>query len=86
MNTNEIEIIPYVVGLVSASICTNGTRAQAIEYMNDFHPTGLSHGWKSADYGFALRDALGNVVGEHTSNMLPCDQRPDTHTHYLLSC
>lgn len=86
MTENELEIIPYGVGLMSASVCTNGSRERAIEYMDDHHPTGLTHGWQPAEHGFALRDEVGNVVGEHASNTLPCDRKPETHTHYLLAC
>lgn len=86
MAENEVQITPYAVGLVAASVCTNGTPEQAIEYMDDHHPTGLSHGWSRSSDGFALRDESGNFVGYHTANVMPCDQSPDTHTHYLLQC
>lgn len=81
----EVQVIPYAVGLVSASVCTNGTPEQAIAYMDDRHPTGLSHGWSLSDGVFIGSDEQGNTF-ERESNTIPCDQSPDTHTHYLLQC
>lgn len=86
MIENEIEITPYSIGLVSASICTNGTPEQAIAYMDDQHPTGMSHGWSRSSEGFALRDESGKFIGYHTANVMPCEHNPDTHVHYLLQC
>lgn len=81
----EVQVIPYAVGLVAASVCTNGTPEQAIEYMDDHHPTGLSHGWSLSDGVFIEGDGKGGTF-ERESNTIPCDQHPDTHTHYLLQC
>lgn len=86
MPETEVQVILYAVGLVSASVCTNGTPEQAIEYMNARYPTGLDHGWSLSNDGFALYDESGNFIGYHTANTLPCDQSPDTHTHYVLEC
>lgn len=86
MSDTEVEITPYAVGLVAASVCTNGTPEQAIAYMDEHHPTGMRHGWSRSSDGFALRDEWGDVVGRHATNVMPCDRNPDTHTHYLLQC
>lgn len=72
----EVEVIPYKVGLMSASVCTNGTIENAIEYMNDVHITGLDHGWSLSS----------DIFKSHETNIIPCDQNPTTHLHFLLEC
>lgn len=85
MPKNEVEIIPYAVGVVAASVCTNGALEQAIEYMDDHHPTGLSHSWSLSDQVFIDTDDAGDTFARE-SNTVPCNQNPETHTHYLLQC
>jgi hypothetical protein len=86
MSDTEIEITPYAVGLVAASVCTNGTPEQAIAYMDEHHPTGMRHGWSLSSNVFMMRDGTGEIIGEYDSNTIPCYRNPDTHTHYLLQC
>lgn len=76
IDEQEIQVIPYRVGLLAASVCTNGTVENAIEYMNDFHTTGLDHGWALST----------DVFRGHDSNTTSCNQNPTTHTHFLFEC
>lgn len=75
-NQNDVEVIVYAVGLVAASVCTNGTLENALTVIDATHPTGLGHGWSHSN----------DVFRGHHSNTLPCNNQPDTHTHYLLQC
>lgn len=73
----DIEI--YGVGLAYCSICTpkNTTKEEIIKQVNLEVPTGIgSICWQIHDGPFK--------TGE--SNPTPCNDNPDTHLHYLLSC
>lgn len=75
-NVQEVEVIPYAVGLMTASVCTNGTFENAQRVLDESHPTGLDHGWTLST----------DVFRGHSSNTVPCNQNPTTHVHYLLEC
>jgi hypothetical protein len=67
----------YKVGLCTASVCTSLPLEEALEQMNVLHPTGISSKWElSQDKTFK--------GGQ--SNPCPCEDKPKTHKHYLLSC
>lgn len=72
--TTQVEVIPYAVGIMQASVCTNGTVENAQQVLNDLHNP-------SPDYPWSLSD---DVFRGHDSNTMPCDQKPTTHTHYLF--
>ncbi len=72
----DIEI--YAVGMVHASACAlNTINISEVERIaNMQYPTGVSHSWSLHDGSFKS--------GE--SNPCPCDEAPETRSHYLLSC
>lgn len=72
-------IIPYSVGLVAASVCADNklTPAEVERLFNAAHPAGTVNGWKlSEDTHFH----------QGQPNPCPCDQFPETRTHYLFNC
>lgn len=72
------ELWIYGTGIIYSSVCTNiESRERIEELVNIRNPSGISSEWKiSKDLKFA--------TGEN--NPSPCDQKPDTHQHYLMSC
>lgn len=76
MNETELEV--YSNGLCYCSICTNLDSVAMIENLvNLENPTGTSSRWKiSKDPTFNSGDP----------NPCPCNQKPNTHKHYLLEC
>ncbi len=74
----EPETFVYMHGLIHLSVCSNDPlRYRILATVNSRHPTGLEHGWTfSEDETFS--------GGE--PNPSPCNQYPETHTHYLLDC
>ena len=73
---SELEV--YSTGIVHCSICTNIESVEEIErIVNLKNPTGISSYWRvSKNKNFR--------GGE--PNPCPCDQKPDTHKHYLMEC
>lgn len=78
MNTEE-KVIPYAVGLLSASVCADNSLTPIevqIEF-NKMEPCGTQNGWVlSKDTNFRTG----------ATNPCPCDQNPETRTHYLFEC
>ncbi len=73
MKTLEV----YQSGLCHCSICTDIENIEEIERkVNQENPTGLSHGWEHSEEKF--------VNG--FDNPCPCEQKPETHKHYLMVC
>lgn len=72
------ELTVYRNGPVYCSVCTNITSRRRIEeLLNQKNPTGISSMWGfSANKNFASGDP----------NPCPCEKKPTTHTHYLMSC
>ncbi len=71
------ELIVYAHGLIHCSICTNVKDLNEIEYMvNLKNPTGIESKWKISKDTF--RDG--------TLNPCPCEQKLETHKHYLMVC
>ena len=72
----EFEI--YARGLIYMSVCTNIADEKEIERMANLeNPTGIKSKWRI--------DSEGKFrTGE--SNPHPCEKKPETHYHYLLSC
>lgn len=72
----SLEFTVYAEGLFYASVCSSLTKEQTQDRMAA-RPSGTSFGWQlSEDEKFA----------NGQPNPCPCDQQPDTHTHYLFEC
>lgn len=73
---DELEI--YSNGFIHCSICTNMGSMEEIERrVNRENPTGISSHWKvSESPTFANGEPHPGV----------CEQKPDTHKHYLMVC
>ncbi len=69
------EFVVYRQGLCFASVCSSLPEHEAIARMEGI-PSGTSHGWSLAD----------EPVNGHTSNIIPCDTKPQSHKHFLFSC
>lgn len=63
-------------GLVSATVCSSLPREEVNERMAR-HFTGISSGWTPADEP---------TFSNGTPNPGPCNENPETHTHYLFHC
>jgi hypothetical protein len=73
------KIIPYSVGLLTASVCAdnNLTPEEVEKEFNRVSPSGTTAGWRiSEDTHFR----------EGATNPCPCDQNPTTRKHYLFNC
>lgn len=74
----EQELIVYSNGLVCCSVCTNIESIAMIENLTNLqNPTGIGSRWK-------VSDAIAFDSGE--PNPCPCNDKPETHKHYLLVC
>jgi hypothetical protein len=66
----------YTMGLLFLSVCSSLGKEATVARMASI-PSGTRAGWVfSDDETFA--------TGE--SNPCPCEQKPDTHMHYLFNC
>lgn len=68
----------YAWGLMHASVCSVFSKEETTRLLNQEMPTGLDHGWEP--------DPRGTFGDNVTPNPSPCNQYPDTHTHYLFTC
>ena len=67
----------YAIGMCYASVCTSLSKVEAGRRLNVLHPTGLATPWKpSKDKEFASGGP----------NPCPCEDKPETHKHYLFEC
>lgn len=66
----------YNKGLCYCSVCSSLPKDEIVLRVNAENPTGLDHGWGIAKDNFR----------EGPVNPSPCEQYPETHKHYLLSC
>lgn len=72
------ELMVYANGLVHCSVCTNIKSREKIEKLvNLKNPTGISSKW-------SISDDKTFAGGE--SNPCPCEQKSNTHKHYLMVC
>jgi len=73
------KVIPYSVGLLAASVCAANelTPEEVEKEFNRINPAGTINGWKISDDTHFKGGA---------TNPCPCDQHPDTRTHYLFNC
>lgn len=71
------DVTIYSKGLVYVSACAASelTKEQVEEYVNRYHPTGVSSQWTVSDERFR--------TGE--PNPCPCESSPH-RTHWLLTC
>ncbi len=75
MSEEELEI--YANGFVHCSICTSVESIALIEnIVNTRNPTGIGSRWKISK----------NHFDSGQPNPCPCDQKPETHRHYLMEC
>jgi hypothetical protein len=73
---DELEV--YSNGLVHCSVCTNIKDPRNIEMQTNIkNPTGISSSWK-----------IDKEPNFHTgqTNPCPCENKPNTHKHYLMVC
>lgn len=64
----------YSIGLCYASVCTSLPPEEAERRMNTEIPTGTAREWSIAQEPFATG----------ADNPCPCEQKPETHKHYLM--
>ncbi len=77
MKTKMKDLTIYSNGLCYCSVCTSMDDPKEIEAeVNRQNPTGLISRWK-------ISKDLFNT-GKKNPNV--CNQNPETHKHYLLSC
>jgi hypothetical protein len=72
------ELDVYSLGIVRCSICTNIKDTEKIEMLVNMRcPTGISSSWK-----------ISREPNFHTGqpNPCPCEEKPNTHKHYLMVC
>ena len=74
----EVLLEVYSHGVVHCSICTNIDSISLIENLvNAKNPTGIRSRWK-------VSKQIAFDSGQ--PNPCPCDQKPETHKHYLMEC
>ncbi len=74
--TEEVEV--YSNGFCHCSVCTNIEGIALIENaVNAKNPTGIKSRWK-------VSKQIAFDSGQ--PNPCPCDQKPETHSHYLMEC
>jgi hypothetical protein len=74
--TDELEV--YSLGLVACSICTNIKDPKKIEMLVNMRcPTGITSPWKISK---------SEKFHSGQTNPCPCENKPETHKHYLLEC
>lgn len=68
----------YSIGLCFMSVCASKdlTQKDIMEKANLEHPTGISHAWNIHTDNFK----------DGSPNPCPCNQKPETNQHFLLSC
>lgn len=73
------KVIPYNVGMLSASVCAdNSLSPEEVEAeFNRISPSGTTHGWKLSEESHFRQ---GNT------NPCQCNQFPESRTHYLFVC
>jgi hypothetical protein len=67
----------YSIGVCNMSICTSLPIDEAVERANSEEPTGIRSRW-------SLSDDKTFQGGEPMP--CACNNHPETHKHYLLSC
>lgn len=79
IDTQEM-VIPYSVGLCTASVCADNslTIEEITNIFNAIRPTGITSQWAFAD------DEETFLQG--APNPCPCHDFPDTRKHYLFHC
>jgi len=66
----------YSTGIFYCSVCTDEEPGAMLEQVNMLSPAGTAHGWKIAEEPFKSGEP----------NPSPCNDKPETHKHYLLDC
>lgn len=67
----------YAEGICCSSVCTSLEPKEAERVMNQLYPTGIGSKWKiSKDKTFKTGEANGCA----------CEDKPETHKHYLFVC
>lgn len=62
-------------------ICTSLPIEEALERVNRIHTSGISSDWIVCPAGFK-----GDDQAEDGANGVACQDHPETHKHWILSC
>jgi len=70
------DFVMYAQGLFMASVCSSLNKEETINRMASI-PSGTTAGWIFCD---------NETFRTDEPNPCPCNDKPDTHKHYLFEC
>lgn len=71
------DVEAYVVGVMTASVCSRFSLEETARRLNEESPTGISSLWQPAE---------NKEFATGQPNPCPCERSPETHKHYLFEC
>lgn len=69
----------YSINLIYASVCTSLPVEEIVDKMTAKYPVGPTNKWILSEEKF-----FGEPKDDPLPNPCPCENHPETHTHYLL--